>query len=276
MIQVPFSYKDPDVLLDDLLSSSKNSSIRLVGHSGPVYSCKLFQNFYTFILSASQDSTVLLWNSLMKSPLACYKGHVQPIWDLQLSFQDNYFVTASADKSARLWKTDNTSSIRIFSGHTNDVDVVKFHPNCNYVATGSSDKSCRMWDIHDSHSVRVFQGHLRGISALCFSENGKYLFSSDGTGDIHIFDISEGKKIRTLTNLRFTQSSFKIVDLFVSMDGRSLYCSLKNGSIHIYDIQKILSNASETECCILVLTSKCDSLITVCSTRGGSITTLTT
>lgn len=55
--------------------------------------------------------------------VAAYRGHQNPVWDVQWSPMSIYFATASRDKTARLWSTDRTSALRVYAGHLSDVDV---------------------------------------------------------------------------------------------------------------------------------------------------------
>ena len=55
--------------------------------------------------------------------VVAYRGHQQPVWDVQWSPMGIYFATASRDRTARLWSTDRTSCLRIYVGHLSDVDV---------------------------------------------------------------------------------------------------------------------------------------------------------
>lgn len=57
------------------------------------------------------------------SNLVAYRGHQNPVWDVQWSPMGVYFATGSRDKTARLWSTDRISALRIYAGHLSDVDV---------------------------------------------------------------------------------------------------------------------------------------------------------
>lgn len=57
------------------------------------------------------------------SNVVVYRGHQNPVWDVQWGPMGIYFATASRDRTARLWSTDRTSCLRIYAGHLSDVDV---------------------------------------------------------------------------------------------------------------------------------------------------------
>lgn len=55
--------------------------------------------------------------------VVAYRGHQNPVWDVDWSPMGIYFATASRDRTARLWSTDRTTALRIYAGHLSDVDV---------------------------------------------------------------------------------------------------------------------------------------------------------
>jgi transcription initiation factor TFIID subunit 5 len=55
--------------------------------------------------------------------IVAYRGHHNPVWDVQWSPTGVYFATGSRDRTARLWSTDRTSCLRVYAGHLSDVDV---------------------------------------------------------------------------------------------------------------------------------------------------------
>lgn len=174
---------------------------KLVGHSGPVYSVAFDPIGGSaappkYLLSCSADATTRLWSLDTMTNVVAYRGHQNPVWDVQWSPMGIYFATASRDRTARLWSTDRSNALRIYAGHLSDVDVrflilliifapvsclfffwqcVRFHPNSLYLATGSSDRTARLWDVQRGNCVRVFIGHQNIVSTMAFSPDGKTL-----------------------------------------------------------------------------------------------------
>ncbi|KDQ63458.1 hypothetical protein JAAARDRAFT_202902 [Jaapia argillacea MUCL 33604] len=177
---------------------------KLIGHSGPVYSLSFDPLSGSaappkYLLSASADATTRLWSLDTMTNVVAYRGHQNPVWDVQWSPMGIYFATASRDRTARLWSTDRTSALRIYAGHLSDVDCVRFHPNSLYLATGSSDWTARLWDVQRGSCVRVFVGHQGIVSTLAFSPDGRYLASAGEDLAINIWDIGSGRRIKKMT-----------------------------------------------------------------------------
>lgn len=114
--------------LKTLREADGPTSRKLVGHSGPVYALSFDpvpgpSGPPRYLLSASADATVRLWSLETWSNLVAYRGHREPVWDVEWGPRGIYFATASRDRTARLWTTDKTSALRIFAGHLSDVNV---------------------------------------------------------------------------------------------------------------------------------------------------------
>jgi transcription initiation factor TFIID subunit 5 len=115
------------------------STRKLIGHSGPVFATSFDPVGGTaappkFLLSASADHTTRLWSLDTLTNVVAYRGHKNPVWDVQWSPMGTYFATASRDRTARLWSTERINALRVFAGHLSDVDVRRL----NYIECESS------------------------------------------------------------------------------------------------------------------------------------------
>ncbi|KAI0304813.1 TFIID and SAGA subunit [Russula brevipes] len=190
--------------LNALREKGGSPTRKLIGHSGPVYSLAFDPVTGSaappkYLLSGSADATARLWSMETMSNVVAYRGHQNPVWDVDWSPMGIYFTTASRDRTARLWSTDRTSTLRIYAGHSSDVDCVRFHPNSLYIATGSSDWTARLWDVQRGASVRVFIGHQGIVSTLAFSPDGRYLATAGEDLTIALWDLGSGRSVKKMT-----------------------------------------------------------------------------
>ncbi|KAI9512806.1 TFIID and SAGA subunit [Russula earlei] len=209
----PLNGLQSDFRLNNIRDSSALNSLRekgvsptrkLIGHSGPVYSLAFDPIAGSaappkYLLSGSADATARLWSMDTMTNVVAYRGHQNPVWDVDWSPMGIYFATASRDRTARLWSTDRISTLRIYAGHASDVDCVRFHPNSLYIATGSSDWTARLWDVQRGSSVRVFIGHQGIVSNLAFSPDGRYLATAGEDLAINLWDLGSGRRVKKMT-----------------------------------------------------------------------------
>ncbi|KAH7104667.1 WD40 repeat-like protein [Auriculariales sp. MPI-PUGE-AT-0066] len=214
-----------------------NTTRKLIGHSGPVYSLSFDPTTGSaapprHLLSASADATVRLWSLDTMSNLVAYRGHQNPVWDVEWGPQGVYFATASRDRTARLWSTDRTSALRVFSGHLSDVDCVRFHPNALYLATGSTDSTCRLWDVQKGNCVRVFLGHTGAITAMAMTPDGRYLASAGEDLAINLWDLGSGRKIKKMTG-----HTGPIYSLAFSVESTVLVSGSADWTVRCWDVK---------------------------------------
>ncbi|KAK4054227.1 Transcription initiation factor TFIID subunit 5 [Microbotryomycetes sp. JL201] len=209
---------------------------KLVGHSGPVYSLSFDpvpgpSGPPRYLLSSSQDGSVRLWSLETWSCLVAYRGHREPVWDVEWGPRGIYFATASRDRTARLWSTDKTTALRIFAGHLSDVNCVRFHPNSLYLATGSSDRTCRLWDVQKGMCVRVFVGHRAAVTTIAMSPDGRWLASASEDLSIIIWDLASGRKVKSMTG-----HTAPIYSLSFSAESTVLVSGSADATVRIWDV----------------------------------------
>ncbi|XP_070589669.1 jouberin isoform X2 [Erythrolamprus reginae] len=137
---------------------------------------------------------------LYEIPSGCYLrefyGHLNIVYDLCWSKDNQHLLTSSSDGTARMWKIEvqATSATKVFP-HPSFVYAAKFHPAAEYlVVTGCYDSVIRVWNakVKEIHGqlLQEFDGHKSFINTLCFNAEGLHMFSGDGTGLIIIWNTS--------------------------------------------------------------------------------------
>ena len=166
--------------------------VEYVGHSAAVHGVDLSPG-HDFLLSCSRDQTIRVWSTQLEIPLAAYKSHRFPVWDVKWCGTGHYFASASNDCTARVWAMDESQPRRVMVGHLADVDCVAWHPNTNYIATGSTDRTVRLWDVQTGDCVRIFTGHRGGVRSVAMSPDGKSMASGSDDGGVLVWDLATAK-----------------------------------------------------------------------------------
>ncbi|GAA6062685.1 hypothetical protein JCM10212_002508 [Sporobolomyces blumeae] len=230
--------------LKKLYLPSPPQTRKLIAHSGPVYALSFDpvpgpSAPPRYLLSCSSDTTIRLWSLETYANLVVYRGHREPVWDVEWGPRGVYFASASRDRTARLWITDKVNAVRIFAGHLSDVNCVTFHPNSLYLATGSSDRTCRLWDVQKGMCVRVFVGHRGAVMKVKISPDGRWLASAGDDHLIHLWNLSTGTLQKT-----FTGHTSSIHSLSFSVESTVLLSGSADETVRVWDV---LSPPPETE-----------------------------
>lgn len=100
-----------------------------------------------YLLSASRDKTIKLWDVIGGVCIFTFTGHDNWVRDLCEHPSGKYFVSCSDDKSVRVWDLKTgLSSKRLNEAHESFVVCVSMSPKCKLLASGSNDMTIKVWD----------------------------------------------------------------------------------------------------------------------------------
>ncbi|XP_063165762.1 jouberin [Candoia aspera] len=192
---------------------------------------------------------------LYEIPSGCYLrefyGHLNIVYDLCWSKDNQHLLTASSDGTARMWRIEAqaTSATKVFP-HPSFVYAAKFHPVAEYlIVTGCYDSVIRIWNakVKEIHGqlLQEFDGHKGFINTLCFDAEGFHMFSGDGTGLIIIWNTFVKENSQSLIQHWGIDKEIKDDDikgtainhLEVHPNGRRLLIHAKDSIVRIMDLR---------------------------------------
>ncbi|XP_061479908.1 jouberin isoform X2 [Rhineura floridana] len=194
---------------------------------------------------------IILYEIPSGQKLVEFYGHLNIVYDLCWSKDNQYLLTASSDGTARMWeiKAQATSAVKVFP-HPSFVYTAKYHPVAEYiVVTGCYDSVIRVWNanVKEIHGqlLQEFDGHRGFINTFCFDAEGFHMFSGDSTGLIIIWNTfvkgnSQSPVQHWGIDKEIKDDDFKgtaINHLEVHPNGRRLLIHAKDSTVRIMDLR---------------------------------------
>ena len=154
-----------------------------------------FHTEYPWILSASDDQTIRIWNWQSRQCLSVLTGHNHYVMCAQFHPKEDLVLSASLDQTVRVWDVaglrKKTVSIaadyagpgagamqpgggqggansqndlfgasdvlvkHVLEGHTRGVNWASFHKTLNLIVSGADDREVKLWRMNDSKAWEV-------------------------------------------------------------------------------------------------------------------------
>jgi len=151
-----------------------------------------------WLVTASGDYTVRLWNADNGKLITVLQGHTDEVSHATFSPDGKWLVTASRDKTARLWDADSGKLIAILQGHTDYVSHATFTPDGKRVVTASLDNTARLWNVNSGELIATLQGHKSRVTHAEFSPDGKWVVTASPDNTARLWDANSGELIAIL------------------------------------------------------------------------------
>lgn len=149
----------------------------LVGHRSPITRV-VFHPIYQVLGSASEDTTIKIWDYESGEYERTLKGHTKAVQDIAFDAKGNHLVSCSADLTIKVWDTNNDyKCIRTLYGHDHSVSSVAVIPTTDIIVSASRDKTIKLWEMSSGYCVKTLVGHLEWVRSVSPSEDGRLLVS---------------------------------------------------------------------------------------------------
>ncbi|KAG0037120.1 Dip2/Utp12 protein, partial [Gryganskiella cystojenkinii] len=128
------------------------------------------------IACGSQDSTVLLLDSVTGEIRRTLRGHLGDISSVEFSPDGSQLASGSVDCTVRLWDSKTGECGPVFQGHTEPVLFVHFSASGRQIGSSSWDGTVRLWDSRASTLNLRPKSHQSSVTTY-FVPGGCYIAS---------------------------------------------------------------------------------------------------
>jgi len=175
----------------------------LLGHTTEGYGLSWNTQKLGYLLSASDDSTICLWDinatPKNKSLDAGYKftAHTSVVEDVSWHYHhEAFFGSVGDDKKLFIWdiRQPQDQPVNAVDAHSHEVNCISFNPFSEYLlATGSADKTVALWDLRNLKTkIHVFEGHNDEVFQVGWAPFSESILASSGSDRrLHVWDMNK-------------------------------------------------------------------------------------
>uniref|UniRef100_A0A452S0H5 Coatomer subunit alpha n=1 Tax=Ursus americanus TaxID=9643 RepID=A0A452S0H5_URSAM len=182
---------------------------------------------YPWILSASDDQTIRVWNWQSRTCVCVLTGHNHYVMCAQFHPSEDLVVSASLDQTVRVWDISGLrkknlspgaveSDVRgitgvdlfgttdavvkhVLEGHDRGVNWAAFHPTMPLIVSGADDRQVKIWRMNESKAweVDTCRGHYNNVSCAVFHPRQELILSNSEDKSIRVWDMSKRTGVQT-------------------------------------------------------------------------------
>lgn len=159
-----------------------------------------------FLLSASNDTTVKVWNATKHFCMSTLRTHKDYVSCLAYAKEHERAASAGYDQSIYLWDiatltklttTNNTVTTSSLMGCKNSIYALAMNDSGTVIVSGSTEKVLRIWDPRTCQKIMKLRGHTENIRAIVISPDGTKCISASADATVRLWDLGQQRCIAT-------------------------------------------------------------------------------
>ncbi|KIH53821.1 WD domain, G-beta repeat protein [Ancylostoma duodenale] len=159
-----------------------------------------------FLLSASNDTTVKVWNATKHFCMSTLRTHKDYVSCLAYAKEHERAASAGYDQSVYLWDiatltklttTNNTVTTSSLMGCKNSIYALAMNDAGTVIVSGSTEKVLRIWDPRTCQKIMKLRGHTENIRAIVISPDGTKCLSASADATVRLWDLGQQRCIAT-------------------------------------------------------------------------------
>jgi WD40 repeat protein len=223
---------DKNVWLWNLKSGELPLPSLLQGHKNRVFGSHFItKDGRHYLVSASQDRTLRLWDTDSGTTLRVLQGHTAGVTNLDYDATTGQLFSASLDGKIMRWDLTLSNQQIIDLKYKTPISTA-IAPAGNQVAVGFADGTLRLYSLPDSRLQSEIQAHSKEILHLAFHPNGTLLASASFDKTVKLWRVTADELATPQT---FSHPD-KVRAVAFSPNGHLLVTGSNNGQIGLFPL----------------------------------------
>ncbi len=230
------------------LSDTRDTSLirTLHGHTGPVKDCAVSADG-TWIVSASEDRTLKLWDVHTGALRFTLEGHTTPVTSCAITPRGNRIISASSDGTIKVWNAYTGNELLSLSRYKSGVTRCAMSPDGNWFVSASEDTTLKVWDIGSINAfpplqryrvpvIRTLRGHKGAVRSCAISPDGTWIASVSDDWTLRLWDARTGEQL-SVVEVEMEEDALEetIYDCAIGPDGTWLAFTYSLG-LRVWDV----------------------------------------
>ncbi|QKD57200.2 uncharacterized protein FOBCDRAFT_251804 [Fusarium oxysporum Fo47] len=157
-----------------------------------------FSHDSTRLASASNDSTIMIWDASSGTNFQTIEGHTSSINSLAFSHDSTHLASASDDKTVKIWDASSGICLKTLEGHGGCVNSAVFSYDSTRLVSASNDRTARIWDVNSGACLQILKAHDDFIYSVAFTHDSTQLATASRDRTVKIWDANSSQCLQTL------------------------------------------------------------------------------
>lgn len=145
-----------------------------------------------YLATASDDTTVGVWDVERGAPLRFLKGHTSFVMCVKFHPEDSVIASGSFDETVRLWDTRTGGGpVRVLPAHSDPITAVDFVRDGRHMASSSYDGLVRVWHVDTGRCVETImsESECAPVGCVRFSPAGNCLLTASQDASLRLWAV---------------------------------------------------------------------------------------